>query len=110
MSCASALFWPSMSTLDPCHLIILPLSPRIASLWCSIQRYSPSARRTRAVPSKPSRGDRLTPLLYKSFDIFRMNTGSPPPSQQLLQRLPYEVEPPLIEEIKIAIRPRCMEQ
>ena len=57
-----------------------------------------------------ARGDRLPPLLYKSFDIFRMNKGSPLPPQQPLQRLPYEVEPPLIEEIKVAIRSGGVDQ
>src|SRR5271156_6736199 len=76
------------------HPAIFPISP-------------PHSRRTLKALS---RGNRLPPLLYKGFDIFRMNKGSPFPSQQLLQRLPYEVEPPLIEEIKVAIRSGGVDQ
>jgi hypothetical protein len=55
-------------------------------------------------------GDRLPPLPYKGFDIFRMNKGCPLPSQQLLQRLPYEVEPRPIEKIRVAIRSGGVDQ
>src|SRR6202041_1682692 len=51
-----------------------------------------------------SRSERLSPLLNKTLDIFRMNPGSPFPSQQALQRLPNEIQPGPIEEIEVTIR------
>jgi hypothetical protein len=51
-----------------------------------------------------SRSERLSPLLNKALDIFRMNPGSPFPSQQALQRLPNEIQPGPIEEIEVTVR------
>src|SRR5260370_21738725 len=45
--------------------------------------------------------DRLSPLLHKSLDIFRMHIGSPFPTQEALSRLPAEAEPLSIEEIQV---------
>jgi hypothetical protein len=39
-----------------------------------------------------------------------MNTRSPTPSQQFLERHTSEIEPSLIKEIEVAVCPRCMEQ
>src|ERR1700733_15788176 len=57
-----------------------------------------------------SRSDRLSPLLHKSLDVFRMNPGSPFPSQQTLQRLPNELQPGPIEEIEVSVRSRGVDQ
>jgi hypothetical protein len=43
--------WFSISTLDPYHLRIAPCPPRSGTLRWSNNRYSPSARRTRASES-----------------------------------------------------------
>jgi hypothetical protein len=51
-----------------------------------------------------------TPMPFSFVDVFGMNTGSPPPSQQFLQRLTGEIEPRLIKDIDVTIQPRCMEQ
>ena len=57
-----------------------------------------------------SSSDRISPFLHKSFEIFRMNTGSPFPSQQPLQRLPDEIQPGPIEEVEISVRSRGVDQ
>ena len=57
-----------------------------------------------------SGSDRLSPLLHKTLDIFGMNPGSPLPSQQTLQRLPNKIQPGPIEEIKVTIRSRGVDQ
>ncbi|XWK75766.1 hypothetical protein RBB82_19950 [Tunturiibacter lichenicola] len=49
--------------------------------------------------------DRLSPPLHKTIGIFRVNPGNPFPSQQTLRRLPNEIQPGLIEEIEVTIRP-----
>src|SRR6201996_3152286 len=57
-----------------------------------------------------SPGERFTHLLREGLGLIRMNTGSPIPSQQLLQWLPCEVEPLPIEEIEVSVGSRRVNQ
>src|SRR5260370_2788200 len=72
--------------------------------------YAPSPPHSWGSLEALSRSDRLSPLLHKTLDIFRMNPGSPFPSQQTLQRLPNEIQPGPIEEIEVTIRSCSVDQ
>src|ERR1700733_1504527 len=55
-------------------------------------------------------GKRFTHLPHEGLDLIRMNTGSPFPSQQLLQPLPCEDEPLPIKEIEVSVGSRRVNQ
>ena len=55
-------------------------------------------------------GQRRAPLFDDCFDILAMEERCPLPAQQIVQRSPNVLQPCLIEEIEVAVRPARVNQ